>query len=333
MSYERFRSEFAASLLNNRPTDDVNSVLYALDLVAKSYNFVRQSTDLITVSEEPELVKVYLASLAVENKAIGTIKDYRRILKRFFKTVNKPFNTITTVDIRNYMFYYQRDNNLKKSSIDHIRTVINAFYSWLVNQEIIERNPAKHIEPIRYDKTGRDPIPKIVLEWIREACIKPREKALVDFLYSTGCRISECTALTINDIDWATRSVKIRHGKGDKARTTYFNEESEVSLKKYLSSKGHETEALFSSSRYPYGKVSKEALEAEIRRVRSRVPNLPVQVVPHAFRDTFATTLAQNGMPIEQVQKLLGHTSISTTMRYVRVSQNDAKINHSKFIA
>lgn len=333
MSYERFRSEFAACLLAKYGTEEINSILSNMDIVAKSYNFSRQSTDLITISEEPELVKVYLASLAVENKARGTINDYRIVLKNFFKAVRKPFNMITTVDIRNYLFYYQKDHNLQKSSTDHLRTVINAFYNWLVNQEIIDRNPAKNIEPIKYDRSGRDPIPRIVLEWIRAACQTPREKALVDFLYSTGCRVSECAALTMRDIDWVTRSVKIRHGKGDKSRTTYFNEESEVSLRQYLSSRTGESNALFASKRAPYGNVTKESLEAEVRRIRARLSDLPVQVVPHAFRDTFATTLSDNGMPVQQIQKLLGHSNINTTMRYIKVSQSDAMMNHQKFIS
>jgi site-specific recombinase XerD len=276
---------------------------------------------------------MYIASLAVENKAKTTMRDYTMHLRRFFAHVGKPYNTVATNDIRFYLHSYQTENNIAKSTLDHVRTVINSFYNWLVDQEYIERNPARRIEPIKVPKEGREPIPLVELERLRLACKTPREKALIDFLFSTGCRISECAALEMRDIDWRDRSVKIRHGKGDKFRITYFNIEAEVSLQAYIASKKHDTNVLFSKTRSPYGHISSIALEREVRKIRSRVPDLSVQVVPHALRDTFATTLSQRGMPIEQIQQLLGHSSLDTTRRYVRTNQEEARINHSKYIA
>lgn len=333
-AYEQLRSAFAARIHDLIPIPQLHDILQQLDTVAADYDIQRSCTDLIIVEGLPEIVKIYCASLAIENKAKGTIDGYRRELERFFGTLRKPFNTVTTNDIRLYMYTRQQENNLKKSSLEHVRVIINAFYSWLVDQEYMERNPARLIEPIQVPKEGREAIPMVELEYLRAACETHREKALIDFLYSTGCRISECAAVTMADIDWRDRSVRIRHGKGDKARTVYFNAESEVSLKNYIASKTHPSAALFSSTRAPYGRMTKEALEAEVRRIRARVADkLTVEVVPHALRTTFATHAAGNGMPIEHVQQLLGHSDINTTMRYVNKVQEDAKASHRKYIA
>ena len=332
MSYELFRSSFAASISGRLAPELTRDVLQALDYVASQYDIHKACTDLIIPGQLPDVAKMYLAALAVENKAAGTIQDYHRHLTRFFENIPKPYNLVTTNDIRIYLFNYQKASNLKKSSLEHVRVVINAFFSWLVDEELMERNPARRIEPIRASKEGRKAIPAVELERIRMACETPREKALIDFLFSSGCRISECTALTLDDINWADRSVRIRHGKGDKARTTYFNAEAEVSLKHYLSSREGESNVLFCRSRAPYGHITKEALEAEVRRIRARVPGLTVQVVPHALRTTFATTLASSGTPVQHVQQLLGHASLDTTMRYVHNADDDVKTSHRKYM-
>ena len=331
--YEQFRSKFAAMLLDTLPTEQLHTVLHMLDIAAGGYDITPKCTDIVPLEETPQMVKMYIAALAVENKSPRTLKDYLMHLCRFFDHVMKPYNTVTTNDIRFYLHTYQTEANLAKSSLDHTRTVINAFYNWCVDQEYMDRNPARKIEPIKVPKEGRDPIPLVELEQLRLACQTPREKALIDFLFSTGCRVSECAALTLHDIDWRDRSVRIRHGKGDKARVTYFNAEAEVSLKLYLETRQHESQALFCATRAPYGNVSSATLEKEVRHVRSRVPGLSVQVVPHALRDTFATTLSQRGMPIEQIQQLLGHVSLDTTRRYIRTAQEDTRTNHQKFIS
>ena len=251
---------------------------------------------------------------------------------KFFDFVRKPYTLVTTNDIRLYIGYRQQHNHLQKSSTEHVRVILNAFFGWLVDEERLSRNPAKRIEPIRVDRKGRDPVPAIELENIRLACQDLREKALIDFLFSSGCRISECAALTLSDIDFRDRSVKIRHGKGDKYRVTYFNAEAEASLRRYLENRRHESDALFSSRRAPYGNVTSTSLEADVRKIRSRVPHLSVQVVPHALRTTFATTAAGNGMPLQYLQSLMGHANINTTMRYVKSSQTETMANHRKYV-
>lgn len=332
MSYEQMRSTLSARLVDRLPAELLHDVLHELDAIANNYEVRRACTDLITASADPEILKIYVASLIVENRSKGTIKGYHSELQHFFEAVRKPYNMVTTNDIRLYLSWRQQNGHLQKSSTEHVRIIINAFFAWLVDEEYIDRNPARKIEPIRVDKKGREPIPSIELENIRLACQDLREKALIDFLFSSGCRVSECAALTLDDIDFRDRSVKIRHGKGDKFRITYFNAEAEASLRRYLDSRQHESKALFSSRRAPYGNVTSTSLEADVRKIRARVPNLSVEVVPHALRTTFATTAAGNGMPLQLLQQLMGHSNINTTMRYVKNSQAETMANHRKFV-
>ena len=333
MSYEIFRTSLSARLLNHDyPAKLIHDVLQELDIVAADYEIRRACTDLIVTDGVPQVLKNYCASLIIENKARGTVEGYRRELTRFFAAISKPFNQITTNDIRIYLYRRQQENNLSKSTVEHIRVIINAFYSWVVDEELMDRNPARRIEPIRVPRPDRRPVPAVDLEYLRKACETPRERALVDFLYSTGCRISECSALDVSDINWADRSVRIRHGKGDKARTTYFNAEAEVSLREYLDSRPHESSALFCSSRAPYGHVTRELLEREIKSVRSRSGQLTVPVTPHILRHTFATTALANGAPVQHVQQLLGHASLDTTMIYTHIQQEDIRTSHRKCV-
>lgn len=332
MSYELMRTSLSARLTDRLPAELLNDVLHELDIVANGFEIKKSCTDLILSNANPEALDSYAASLLVENKSKGTIKGYLYELMKFFDFVRKPYTLVTTNDIRLYIGYRQQHNHLQKSSTEHVRVILNAFFGWLVDEERLSRNPAKRIEPIRVDRKGRDPVPAIELENIRLACQDLREKALIDFLFSSGCRISECAALTLSDIDFRDRSVKIRHGKGDKYRVTYFNAEAEASLRRYLENRRHESDALFSSRRAPYGNVTSTSLEADVRKIRSRVPHLSVQVVPHALRTTFATTAAGNGMPLQYLQSLMGHANINTTMRYVKSSQTETMANHRKYV-
>lgn len=332
MSYEQLRSSLSARLMDRQlPPKLLHDVLQELDFVAADYEIRRSCTDLIVSGGLPEIVKLYCAALAVENKAHGTIDGYRRDLVRFFDVVRKPFSQINTNDIRVYLYRRQQESHLAKSSVEHLRVVINAFFSWCVDEEYLERNPARRIQPIKVPRSGRQAVPAVDLEYLRKACRTAREKALIDFLYSTGCRVSECAALSLDDINWIDKSVRILHGKGDKARTTYFNAEAEVSLREYLNTRGHESNALFCKTRAPYCHISNTALEKEVRKIRQRA-NLSVTVTPHVLRHTFATTAINNGAPVQHVQQLLGHASLDTTMIYTHHQQDDIRATHRKYV-
>jgi len=331
--YEQFRNAIVSRLADKLPAKLLNDVMQEIDLLSQDYDIKRSCTDLITCSGMPEIVKVYIASLAVQNCSKSTLINYKRELTQFFDRVRKVFTAVTTNDIRVFLFEKQM-NGLKPSTVDHLRTVINCFFGWLVDNEYLNRNPAKTLRPHKVPKHKLPPLKQIELETFRNACQTDRERALVDFLFSTGCRISEAANANLEDLNWQDRAFHIKHGKGDKERTTYFNAESELSLKKYLSSRKGEDAHLFVSTRAPYSGMTSASLEKDIRRIRNRIPGLiGFKVTPHTFRRTMGTMAVERGCPIEQVKELLGHESLDTTMQYVTVAESDKKVAHSKYLA
>ena len=336
MSYESFRHSIVSRFMDaDLPADLLNRLMLEIDTVAQDYKIERNCTDLISYDEgNKEAVKSYIAALAVKNCAKSTMLDYLRGLQQFFGAINKSFTTVTTNDIRIYLFGAGQQRNWCPATADHKRTIINSFFNWCVDEEILNRNPARSIPVIKVPKKKLKPLKQIELEHMRSACVSPREKALVDILFSSGIRVSECAALTLDDINWQERSILVRHGKGDKERITYFNPEAEVSIKAYLKVRKGEDRHLFTKTRAPYTGITKEALEAEIRQIRERIPEkLSFKPTPHSFRRTMATTASERGMSVEEVQALLGHESIQTTMQYVTTNETRVKHDYSRFMA
>lgn len=333
-SYEQYRHSILTRLTDRLPAGLLNDVMQEIDLVSNDYTIERSCTDLITTEAVPEIVKVFIASMAVENCKKTTLRDYRMNLLKFFDVVRKPFNAVTTNDIRVYLFTQQQERGWTPETTEHKRVVINAFFNFLLNNEYISRNPAKPIKPTRLPKKKLKPLQQIELEHFRNACITDRERALVDFLFSTGCRISEAAAATLSDINWADRSFLIRHGKGDKERMTYFNAEAEISLRRYLESERGKDPHLFVTHRPSHKALNVATLEKDIRMIRSRIPDLlSVRVTPHTFRRTMGTSAVRRGCPIEQVGALLGHESLDTTLQYVTIAKEDVKYAHQKYMA
>lgn len=335
MSYEQFRHSVVMRLEDiGLPSSVLNRVLSEIDIASQDYKIEHQCTDIISIEEGiPQMVKMFIASMAVKNCSRRTLKDYTQCLERFFAVVRKPYNMVTTNDIRLYLFGGSQSGRWCPATTDHQRTVINAFFNWCVDEEYLNRNPSRVISPIKVPKKKLKPLQQIELEEMRDACKTYRERALVDILFSSGVRISECVALTENDINWTDHTILVRHGKGDKERITYFNPEAEVSLRNYLNSRKGSDGHVFCKTRAPYTGVTIEALEAEIRHIRERIADkLGVKVTPHTLRRTTATIASERGMPIEDVQAILGHESIETTMRYVSVSNNRVKNNYSKYM-
>ena len=330
MSYEMFRNSLLTRLVDKFPAKLLNDVMQEIDLLSQDYTFEKACTDIITLDAIPEMVKNYIASMAVENCKKTTLRDYKMNLVMFFDRIRKPYTAVTTNDIRCYLFGMQQEKGWTPETMEHKRVIINSFFNWLVANEYLNRN-----KPTRLPKRKLKPLTQIELEHFRNACQTERERALVDFLFSTGCRISEATAVTLDDINWSDRSVIIRHGKGDKERTTYFNAEAEISMKKYLNSNSHgSSNHLFVKTKAPFTEVTKEALEKVIREIRGRIPELlSVKVTPHTFRRTMGTLAVARGCPIEQIKELLGHESLDTSMQYVTLSQEETKHSHNKYLA
>ena len=332
MSYEKLRNDFMYRLSQSYSVKDVQNILSAFDLCAAEYEITKKVVDIIIPDKEMNIVKMYIASKAIENKSKRTLNVYYRVLTMFFKTVAKQIHKISSSDIRAYLYWYKEHRHVKDSSLDAIRSAICTFFAWCTDEEYLERNPAKKISKIKFQPHERQFMTPLQLEKIRQVCTDKREKALVDFMYSTGCRVSEVCDVMITDIDLIQQTVIVQHGKGDKRRTTYLNAESIVSLQLYLESRDDACPYLFVSRRAPHHHLTPHAIQDEVKRILAKA-QLPIPVTPHIFRHTAATTALRSGMPIDQVQKFLGHANINTTLIYAKTDDSEVRHNHQKFIA
>lgn len=327
---ETFRTELATKLLNSLPQDQVKTVLSILDTTIRDYDISQKPVSLITIDGVPEVVKYYLASKAVENLSTGTLKVYRLRLIDFFTVTKKHFGDIRANDIRMYMFFCKDKRRASDAYLDNIRRILNAFFCWLVDNDYMLKNPCASVERVKYQAPQRVPLTAYELEDLRWHCETIREKALVDFLFSTGVRASECQDVNISDIDWATRSVVIRHGKGNKRRLVYFNAESELTLRKYLESRQDSNEALFVTVRSPHHRLGIKAIQNEIAKIAARCN---MHVFPHKLRHTFATSGLRGGMPLDKLQALMGHAKPETTLIYAKLDQTDLQREHQRVYA
>ena len=327
---ELFRNELITKLEASLQPEQLRAVLAAFDTTSASYEIHRQQLDLITTDGFPEVVKWHLASKAVANRSPGTIKQYRYKLLHFFDTVRKPFQDIKPNDIRVYLYQFKKERNASDRYLECIRITLNSFFQWLVENEYLMRNPCAQVEKIHFNAKRREPLSMEQLETLRWNVKDAREKALIDFLFSTGCRASECADVRLSDIDWKDRSVLIRHGKGDKERIVYFNAEALVSMRKYIDARQDDTDALFVSTKAPHGALGTHALENIISKVAGRTD---LHVFPHKLRHTFATAGLNSGMPLHVLQQLMGHAKPETTLIYAKQMQDGLRNEHQRIYA
>ena len=329
---ERFRNEFASRVIDLLPPDKVNDILKELDTVMYGYEVSNKPVELITTDPIPEIVKKFIASKAIAGCSFKTVNQYRYKLINFFRVVNKAYSDIRPDDIRMYLNYYKEKYNASNNYRNNIRTTLHGFFQWLVDNEYLIRNPCAIVERIKFNPRHRDPYTPYQLETIRWDATKIdiRARALIDFLFSTGMRIDECAHVKLSDIDWQYRSVVIRHGKGDKERIVYFNAESELTLRKYLETRTDDSDGLFVSRKKPYHQVGEHALQNICKKVGAMTN---IHVIPHRFRNSFATTSIDSGMALETLQALMGHSNPETTMGYVKRNQVRIRQEHQRVYA
>lgn len=329
MSYEIFRDALSLHLPSILSPDQADKVLSVVDTIATDYTFELKTKELILFDRVPEAVRIYIAAKSVEKLSTKTLELYLRTLQTFFGTVAKSPDTVTANDIRVYLYQYQHNRHVADCTIKSIRQILSGFFSWCLDEDLIRKNPASRVAPIHCEERHKSAMTPLELEVVRKACRTPREKAVVDFLYATAARVSEVCAVTLPDIDWDKRSVLIQRGKGGKSRTVYLNAESIVSLRAYLSSRTDNSSCLFPGRS---GKpLSTRAVQKMIERIISRT-DVRTHVTPHIFRHTSATVAIRAGMPVEQVQRMLGHSSINTTMVYTDIDDSDVRQNHGKYV-
>ncbi len=273
---------------------------------------------------------MFLNAKKIEGCSERTLVYYKTTVEKLLDGITDPIRKVTTDDIREYLANYQGLNDCSKTTIDNIRRNISSFFTWLEEEDYIIKSPMRRIHKIKTTKTVKEVISDEEIEKMRDKCKNLRDLAIIDLLYSTGIRIGELVRLNIDDIDFEEREC-IVFGKGDKERRVYFDAKTKIHLMDYINSRFDTNPALFVTLDAPYNRLQISGVEIRLRRLGRELGINKVH--PHKFRRTMATRAIDKGMPIEQVQKLLGHSQIDTTMHYAIVNQTNVKVAHRKFIA
>ena len=276
-----------------------------------------------------EFLEMFLAAKRVEGCSERTIQYYKVTVEHMFTQIDTAVRKITTEEIREYLAEYQKRNGCSNVTVDNVRRNISSFFSWLEEEDYILKSPMKRIHKIKTKKAVKNVISDEGIEKLRDNCQNIRDLAIIDLLYSTGIRVGELVNLNIDDIDLDGRECVV-YGKGDKERRVYFDAKAKVHLKNYIDSRDDDNEALFVSLDSPHARLKISGVEIRLRQLGRRL-DLD-RVHPHKFRRTLATRAINKGMPIEQVQKILGHSQIDTTMQYAMVNQANVKTSHQKYM-
>ena len=331
--YEQFKHQFIMLLSDGFSAEEIGTIAMHLDMAAHDYDIKKKETSVVVYNSElPKLVKTYLVCKKLEGLSDQTLYNYGHYLQIFFLELQKAPEQVTANDIRVFLYQYQEKKKVSNRTLDKYREYISHFYQWVCDEEYLDKNPARTIKPIKYEVKPRQALSQIELEYIRRACVTLKEKAIIEVLYSTGCRVSELARLKKSDMDWNEKSVHL-FGKGNKHRTSFLNAKAEVAIKDYLATRTDENDSLFVSDRKPYNPIKKDALEKIVRNISRRAAgNVDKRVTPHVLRHTTATTAIRNGMPVEDISKLLGHSKIDTTMIYAKTSLANVQAGHKKYI-
>lgn len=328
---ERFVNEFMSRIADKIPDDALSIVFQQLTIYVADYDIEPRQTDIVPyMGYLPECYQIFFVTRKIEGLSMKSLAHYDLILKDFFFQLNKKLEEITTNDIRVYLFKTQQERKIGNSTLDNRRTIIHAFMEWAANEGYIGSNPCRNIKPIKYERPRRKPLTGIELEKVRNACETIRDKALIEMLYSTGCRVTELERMNITDVDFQRKEVEL-FGKGDKHRISYLNAKAELALLEYLQTRTDTNPALFVSERAPHGRLKKPAIEKRVRQL-GQLSGIGRRVYPHLIRHTTATDGLDRGMPVEEVQQILGHANIATTMIYADVSRINTKNDHRKCI-
>ena len=286
-----------------------------------------------TTDEEPEqeqdLVALFLSAKRIEGCSEKSLKYYQSTIQAMLDELGKGVKEIVTEDIRGYLTNYQWKKRSSRVTIDNIRRILSSFFSWLEDEDYILKSPVRRIHKVKTASNIKETYSDETLELMRDNCSEIRDLAMIDLLASTGMRVGEMVLLNRKDIDFNEREC-IVFGKGDKERMVYFDARTKLHLQAYLDSRTDENPALFVSLKAPHNRMTIGGIETRLREMGKRLGVLKVH--PHKFRRTLATMAFDKGMPIEQLQQLLGHKRIDTTLQYAMVKQSNVKLAHRKYI-
>ncbi len=302
--------------------------------LSKVLETVLQGLDIDTLEEEAKLdsdslLAAFITAKKLEGCSEKTLAYYQKSIEAVLQAIGKEVGQITTDDLRAYLTRYQATNRVSKVTIDNVRRNLSSFFAWLEDEDFIIKSPVRRIRRIKTAKVIKETYSDENLEVMRDRCTNERDLALIDLLASSGMRAGELVKLNRADVDFEERECVVL-GKGSKERYVYFDARAKIHLQNYLAARQDDNPALFVSLRAPYRRLQIGGLEIRLRQLGKRL-HLP-KVYPHKFRRTMATAAIDKGMPVEQLQKLLGHERIDTTMHYAMVKQQNVKTAHRKYI-
>lgn len=326
---EKLIDEVRKGMVSALTNEQMNTLNLVLDKVLENVDIVYAENREKHFVSNSKLLDLFISSKRVEGCSEKTLKYYQATIELLFKELPKEIKEITTNDLRVYLANHQEKKNSSKVTIDNIRRIFSSFFSWLEDEDYILKSPVRRIHKVKASKLIKDVLTDENLEILRDNCDEIRDLAMIDLLASTGIRVGELVKINIADVDFHERECVV-FGKGNKEREVYFNARTKIHLKKYLATRTDNNPALFVSLSKPHNRLNIGGVELRLRQLGKKA-NI-AKVHPHKFRRTLATMAIDKGMPIEQVQKLLGHVKIDTTLHYAMVNQNNVKMAHRKFI-
>ena len=326
---QEFISDIEQSMINildNIQMEELHKVLIER---FKGVSLVYESNEAELSNEKENYCDMFISSKRVEGCSEKSLKYYKSTIENMLNILGKEIKHITTEDLREYLSNYYENSSCGKVTIDNIRRILSSFFSWLEDENYILKSPVRRIHKIKTGKVIKETYTDEDLEIMRDNCKGIRDLAMIDLLNSTGIRVGELVKLKIDDVNFNERECIVT-GKGDKQRKVYFDARTKIHLENYLKSRIDDNSALFVSLIKPYNRLKISWVEIRMRELGRKL-NI-TKIHPHKFRRTLATRAIDKGMPIEQVQQLLGHQKIDTTLKYAMVNQNNIKISHRKFI-
>ena len=310
--------------LNNAQTEKLQEVLlHAL------WDYDINPSDDKAENREQDLLTLFLAAKRIEGCSEKSLKYYQATTQAMLDSIGKPIKEIVTEDIRQYLTNYQRERHSSRVTIDNIRRILSSFFSWLEDEDYILKSPVRRIHKVKTVSNIKETYSDETLELMRDSCSEMRDLAMIDLLASTGMRVGEMVLLNRDDVDFTERECVV-FGKGDKERMVYFDARTKLHLQDYWESRSDDNPALIVSLKAPFNRLSIGGVETRLRELGRQLGVHKVH--PHKFRRTLATMAIGKGMPIEQLQQLLGHKRIDTTLQYAMVKQSNVKLAHRKYI-
>lgn len=333
---ENFKNEYCSELLRvGFTSEQAIRALSALSVALQGYSLTQKDANIAIYNSQDvtgRLIKLYVDCKRVENCSAQYCGNLELILPKLFEYAGAGPKEITSFDVRGFLANWQIKRNVSGATIDKYRQLINGFFVWMQEEGYISKNPCANIKKVKQQQKEREALSQMELEIIRSNLVSSRERMIIEVLYSTGCRASELANLKLSDINLEGGTVLL-FGKGQKQRVGYLNARAIVAVKEYLFTRKEQSEYLLCSTRAPYGRVTYRAIEIYINDINKRVEGkIQHKLHPHLFRHTTATIAMSNGLPVQEVQLLLGHANISTTMIYAKTNKDDLKRDHLKCV-